>query len=116
MSNFQFSVVAGEELQPGRVVGYNGFYADNNDTSPAGVTSGFAELGEVVTLVNGGLYDCETSGAIAVGTPVMATTNGVLTALTGSDVAWVIGRAMSAATGNRAVIQISPYLKSGSLG
>jgi alanine racemase len=110
MSDFQFSITAGETLEPGRIVGFNGQYADNNDVSPAGITSGYAESGEVTTLVNGGLYVCDSDGAIAVGVLVMATTDGKVTSAAAvTDTAWILGQAFKAASGGKVLVMYRPF-------
>jgi hypothetical protein len=110
MSDFQFSITAGETLEGGRIVGFNGQYADNATTSPAGITSGYAESGEVTTLVNGGLYVCDSDGAITVGLPVQATTDGKVTSAAATlRNAWILGTAMKAASGGKVLVMFRPY-------
>jgi hypothetical protein len=108
--NTELSVIAGEDLEPGRVVGFDGTYADSETVSPAGITAAFSETGDVATLVNEGIYLCDSTGAIAQGTPVAAGTDGKMvdaSAIPGDGV-WILGVAVKAASGGKVQVLYRP--------
>lgn len=107
----QLSVVAAENLEPGRVVSLAGSYLDNSSTAPAGVTTAYSETGDVATILFGEIYLCDASGSIPQGAPVVAGTDGKIvdgTALSGSA-AWFVGTAIKTASGNKVQVRVDPY-------